>query len=58
MSVRCANWSIENKQCKFNYTDAPLINKFDINPLCSGYSTVCECTWFKPNNTFYYAGRF
>jgi hypothetical protein len=43
---KCDNWSIENKQCKFNYTPHPYIPNKDLNPLCNGEVGKAECTWY------------
>ena len=58
MVVLCKNWSIENKQCKFNYTPNTIMNPKDINPNCDGFSSAIVCAWFAANNNFFYAGRF
>lgn len=45
---RCENYSIENSQCKFNYTPMPFgFNKSDIIPKCDGLKTTADCCWYK-----------
>jgi hypothetical protein len=47
LSKRCENYSIENKQCKFNYDKPCWVNPEDLNPRCDGFKSPGECTWFK-----------
>ena len=45
--VICEHWSLENKQCRFNYTPHPFINSKDINPLCKGVDIgKNKCAWW------------
>jgi len=46
-SPLCLNYSIENKQCRFNYDQPQLLNFKDINPLCDGYKSSVECCWYR-----------
>ena len=43
---RCENYSVENKQCKFNYIPHPYINDEDLNPRCDGFKDETQCAWF------------
>jgi hypothetical protein len=47
MSVRCKNWSVINKQCRYNYTRNSLINSKDIIPYCDGFKSIQECCWYE-----------
>lgn len=41
----CLNYSLENKQCKFNYDKPIWINSADLDPKCDGTKNETECTW-------------
>lgn len=43
----CINWSIENKQCRFNYETKHFINHTDLIPHCDGQKTNAECCWYQ-----------
>lgn len=47
MLKRCLNYSVENKQCKFNYDKPCWINPKDLNPKCDGLKSETECTWYR-----------
>jgi hypothetical protein len=44
---RCLNWSLENKQCKFNYDKPIWVNPQDLDSKCDGFKTEIQCTWYK-----------
>ena len=44
--ILCRNFSIENDQCRYNYTPGAIINLKDLKPNCKGQATIGECCWY------------
>lgn len=44
--VRCRNYSVENLQCRYNYTPHPMINIKDLIPHCDGHADFSKCCWY------------
>lgn len=42
----CRNYSLENKQCRYNYIKNAMISFKDLKPHCIGYAEVSECCWY------------